>query len=166
MGPERGGHRDPGPPGRLTRPVAAGASWPAGGDGVGAGEAVPLGPGGAELALAGSRFSNAAPPAGTNARTKASISSSSTVSLEVTASSAPTGYACPGSAISRTKRVSYSTSTSLTILSVSICAMTCPLTTDSPTLTFHSLMVPSTISMPHLGIVNARNLLTVSLLKN
>src|SRR3546814_1672710 len=55
----------------------------------------------------------------------------------------------------RTKRPSPSASISLVILSVSTRVSTVPLAKGSFSATIHSAMVPSLISMPHLGMVNA-----------
>ena len=90
--------------------------------------------------------------------TNASISPVAVPGSPNTASKAPTGYVSPGFATSLTKHPSISASTSFVILSVSISVSTALRAKGSPSETIQSAIVPSLISMPHLGIVNALRL--------
>ena len=70
-----------------------------------------------------------------------------------TASNAPTGQVSPAFATIRTNRPGASASTSLVILSVSISVSVVPRSNGAFSATIHSAIVPSLISMPHLGMV-------------
>ena len=88
---------------------------------------------------------------------KASTSASLVSASANTASNTPTSCeSFPAGTISFLTTASYSASTSLVILAVSIRHIVCPLVNASPSFTIHSATVPSVISMPHLGMVNAR----------
>ena len=116
----------------------------------------PAGAGSTTIRATGSSLSAAMrASAGRKAATNASIAPVSSVASPNTASNAPTGSVSPACAKIRTNRPSASASTSLVILSVSISVSTSPRAKSWPSATIHSPIMPSDISMPHLGMVKA-----------
>ena len=86
----------------------------------------------------------------------ATLSSSSVISSDAkTANNAPTGYVPSTSTNFFRHKPSNSASISLDILSVSTTSKASPYEKEDPSSINHSVSLPSSISIPHLGIVRA-----------